>query len=163
MLAELESCPSNWKSGSEKLRIGHGKVRVYRGTGVSRGVRRTTWERSLKNWELQISCFEEFLGGENVWGLAPASLPHTLGYACTLYAPTSPPPNETVRVRQVIILGRLTCPNRIDLTFQLSGPSATPRLSQRKLSHHVWEKLNRGFSQTGGFPIFFGNIPCRCS
>ena len=75
-------------------RIGHGEVRVYRGTGVSRGVRRTTWERSLKIWELQIACFEEFLGGENVLGLVPASLPHTLGYACTSYAPTSPPPKE---------------------------------------------------------------------
>ena len=72
--------------------FGHGEVRVYRGTGVSRGVRRTTWERSLKTWELQISFFEEFLGGENVLGLVPASLPHTLGYACTFYAPTSPPP-----------------------------------------------------------------------
>ena len=68
------------------------KVRVYRGTGVSCGVRRTTWERSLKNWELQISCFEELLGGENVLGLVPASLPDTLGCACTFYAPTSPPP-----------------------------------------------------------------------
>ena len=67
---------------------------MYRGTGVSPGVRRTTWERSLKNWELQISCFEEFLGGENVLGLVPASLPHTLGYACTFYAPTSPPPSS---------------------------------------------------------------------
>ena len=47
-----------------------------------------------KNWELQISCFEEFWGGENVLGLVPASLPHTLGYACTFYAPTSPPPKE---------------------------------------------------------------------
>ena len=37
--------------------FGHGEVRVYRGTGVSRGVRRTTWERSPKIWELQISCF----------------------------------------------------------------------------------------------------------
>ena len=72
--------------------VGHGEVRVYRGTGVSRGVRPTTWERSLKNWELQISCFEEFWGGENVLGLVPASLPHTLGYACTFYDPTSPPP-----------------------------------------------------------------------
>ena len=27
-------------------KVGHGEVRVYRGTGVSRGVRRTTWERS---------------------------------------------------------------------------------------------------------------------
>ena len=66
---------------------------MYRGTGVSRGVRRTNWERSLKFWELQISCFEEFLGGEDVLGLVPASLPHTLGYACTFYAPTSPSPN----------------------------------------------------------------------
>ena len=65
---------------------------MYRATGVSRGVQRTTWERSLKNWELHISCFEEFLGGENVLGLVPASLPHTLGYACIFYAPTSPPP-----------------------------------------------------------------------
>ena len=72
--------------------FGIGEVQVYRGTGVPRGVRRTTWERSLKVWELQISCFEEFLGGENVLGLVPASLPHTLGYPCTFYAPTSPPP-----------------------------------------------------------------------
>ena len=75
----------------------HGEVRVYRGTGVSRGVRRTTWERSLKKWELQISCLEEFLGGGNVLGLFPASLPHTLGYACTFYAPTSPPPSSIER------------------------------------------------------------------
>ena len=67
---------------------------MYGGTGVSRGVRRTTWERSLKIWELQIPCFEEFLGGENVLGLVPASLLHTLGYACTFYAPTSPPPKK---------------------------------------------------------------------
>ena len=73
--------------GGEK--IGHGEVRVYRGTGVSREVQRRTCERSLKIWELQIPCFEEFLGGENVLGLVPASLPHTLGYACTSYAPTS--------------------------------------------------------------------------
>ena len=72
--------------------LGHGEVRVYRGTGVSRRVLRTTWERSLKNWELQIFCFEEFWGGETVLGLVPASLPDTLGYACTFYAPTFPPP-----------------------------------------------------------------------
>ena len=67
---------------------------MYRGTGVSRGVRRTTWDRSLKNWELQIPCFEEFFWGGNTLGLVPASLPHTLGYACTFYAPTSPPPRK---------------------------------------------------------------------
>ena len=31
---------------------------MYRGTGVSRGVRRTNWERSLKNWELKFSCLK---------------------------------------------------------------------------------------------------------
>ena len=81
--------------GGPKLAViwlGKGEVRVYRGTGVSHGVRRTTWDRSLKNWELQIPCFEEFFWGGNTLGLVPASLPHTLGYACTFYAPTSPPP-----------------------------------------------------------------------
>ena len=32
------------------------------------GCTEVPWERSLKIWELQISCFEEFSGGENVWG-----------------------------------------------------------------------------------------------
>ena len=42
----------------------------------------------------------KILGGENVLGLVPASLPHTLGYACTFYAPTSPPPmGRTPRIR----------------------------------------------------------------
>ena len=56
-----------------------------------------------KNLELQISCFEEFLGGENVLGLVPASLPHTLGYACAFYAPTSPPPKL---IKQLLLLDR---------------------------------------------------------
>ena len=56
-----------------------------------------------KNWELQISWFEEFLGGENVLGLVPASLPHTLGYACTFYAPTSPSPRNSFWPRREIV------------------------------------------------------------
>ena len=57
-------------------KIGHGEVRVYRGTGVSRGVRRTTWDRSLKNWELQTPCFEEFSGERTLWDSSlPVSLP----------------------------------------------------------------------------------------
>ena len=60
---------------------------MYRGTGVSHGVRRTTWERSLKIGELQIPCFEEFLGGEHVLGLVPASLPHTLSARLPLQSP----------------------------------------------------------------------------
>ena len=86
--------------GSEEagcVHIGHGEVRVYRGRGVSRGVRRTTWERSLKNWEIQISCFDEFFWGGNTLGLVPASLPHALGYACAFYGPTSPPQAQAPR------------------------------------------------------------------
>ena len=78
-----------WRAG-----LGHGEVRVHRGTGVSRRVRRTTWESSLQNWELQIPCFEEFFWGRNTLGLVPASLPHALGYACTFYAPL-PLPQRT--------------------------------------------------------------------
>ena len=89
-----------------KILLGHGEVRVYRGTGVSRGVQRTTWERSLKIWELQIPCFKEFSCGGNTLGLVPSCRPHSLGYACTLYAPTSPPlKNTTV----ILIRMRLFC------------------------------------------------------
>ena len=43
--------------------------------------------------QLGRGYFEESLAGENVLGLVPASLPHTLAYACAFYAPTSPPPS----------------------------------------------------------------------
>ena len=75
-------------------RIGHGEVRVYRGTGVSRAVRRTTWDRSLKNWELQIPCFEElFLGEGTLWDSSlPVSL--TLWDATALFTLPLPLPQE---------------------------------------------------------------------
>ena len=40
---------------------------MYSGTGVSCGVRRTTWERSPKNWELQIPCLKSFSGSGTRW------------------------------------------------------------------------------------------------
>ena len=86
--------PRNPEKIKDTKKFGHGEVRVYRGTGVSRGVRRTTWERSLEIWELPIPCFEEFFWGGNTLGLVPASLPHALGNACTFYTPTSPPPKS---------------------------------------------------------------------
>ena len=43
-------------------------------------------------WELQIPYFEEFFWGGNTLGLVPGSRPNTLGYACTFYVLTSPPP-----------------------------------------------------------------------
>ena len=42
----------------------------------------------------EIPCFEEFFfffWGGNTLGRVPAGLPHSLGYACTLYTPSSPP------------------------------------------------------------------------
>ena len=90
--AEMSTTPLKFTLKEFNAQIGHGEVWVYSGTGVPCGVRRATWERSLKNWELQIPCFEEFCWRENTLGLVPACLPHTLGYACTFYAPTSPPP-----------------------------------------------------------------------
>ena len=45
-----------------------------------------------QKWELQIPSFEDFFGEKNSLGLVPASVPHTLGYTCTLYSPTSPLP-----------------------------------------------------------------------
>ena len=37
-------------------------------------------------------CFEEFFRGGNTLGFVPASLPHTLGYACTFLRPHFPSP-----------------------------------------------------------------------
>ena len=37
-------------------------------------------------------CSEEVFWGGNTLGLVLATLPYGLGYACTFYAPTSPPP-----------------------------------------------------------------------
>ena len=47
-----------------------------------------------KNGRLQIPIFEEFFWGGNTLGLVPSSHSHSLGYACTLYAPTSPLKNR---------------------------------------------------------------------
>ena len=46
-----------------------------------------------------------FLGGGNTLGLVPASLPHALGYACTFYPPTSPPPSVWSRARPETVFG----------------------------------------------------------
>ena len=65
---------------------------MYRGTGVSRGVRRTTWERSLKIWELQISCFEEFWGVERTFWDSSLLVSLTLWDTPTLFTPPLPLP-----------------------------------------------------------------------
>ena len=69
---------------------------MYRGTGVSRGVRRTTWDRSLKNWELQIPCFEVFSGEGTLWD---SSLPVSLSLWDTpaLFTPHFPSPKSCAK------------------------------------------------------------------
>ena len=69
--------------------IANGEVRVYKSTGVSRGVRQTTWERSLKKWELQIPSFKEFSGRGTLWD---SSLPVTLALWDTPVLCTPPLP-----------------------------------------------------------------------
>ena len=73
--------------------FGQGEVRVYKGTGVSRGVRRTTWERSLKNWELQTPCFEEFFLGREHFGTRPCQSPSRFGIRLHFLRPHFPSPN----------------------------------------------------------------------
>ena len=54
-----------------------------------------------KNWELQISCFEELLGGENVFGTRPCAL--TLWDTPVLFTPPLPlPENCTTTARSVL-------------------------------------------------------------
>ena len=43
-----------------------------------------------QNMGAQILWFKEFFWRRNTLGLVPSSHPHSLGYACTLHAPTSP-------------------------------------------------------------------------
>ena len=66
---------------------------VYRGTGVSRGVWRTTWERSPKIWELQSKSLvlKSFSGEGTLWDSSlPVSL--TLWDTPALFTPPLPLP-----------------------------------------------------------------------
>ena len=71
------TAPSDFLHSSRGLpaHFGHGEVRVYRGMGVSCGMRRTTWDRSLKNWQLQILVLKSFSGEGTLWD---SSLPVSL-------------------------------------------------------------------------------------
>ena len=55
--------------------------------GVSHGVRPTTCDISLENRANSL-ILKSFSEKGNALGLVPSSLPHTLGYACTVYNPT---------------------------------------------------------------------------
>ena len=57
-----------------------------------------------KNLGAPNLLFSRVFGWRERLGLVPASLPHTLGCACTCYAPTSPPPKEKSRIKKWIKL-----------------------------------------------------------
>ena len=89
-----KKCPRSREcSQSVQDTFGRGNVQVYRGTGISRGVRRTTWDRSLKNWELQSLVLKSFSGEGTLWDFSlPVSL--TLWDTLALFTPPLPLPQH---------------------------------------------------------------------
>ena len=77
------------------------EVRVFRGTGVSRRVRQTHWERSLKNCELQISCFEEFWVERTFWD-SSLLVSLTLWDTLVLFTPPLPVPLNPAHLGPVV-------------------------------------------------------------
>ena len=71
-------------------RFGHGEVRVYRGTGVSRGVRRTNRERSLKKWELSNSLVLKSFWVETTFWDSSLLVSLTLWVTPVLFMPPLP-------------------------------------------------------------------------
>ena len=72
--------------------VGNGEVRVYKGTGVSRGVRRTTWERSLKNGSSNSPVLKSFLLGRDHFGTRPFQSPSLSGIRLYFVRPHFPSP-----------------------------------------------------------------------
>ena len=89
----IEICPPHKNPPLETPKqIGHGKARVYRGTGVSRGVQPTIWERSLKFGSSSYPFFWRLFLGRKHRGTRPCQCPSHFGIRLYfLYAPTSPP------------------------------------------------------------------------
>ena len=71
--------------------LGRGEVGVYRGTSVSRGVRPTTWERSLKNGSSKSLCFDDFFWEREHFGTRPCS---HFGMHLYVVHPHFPSPNS---------------------------------------------------------------------
>ena len=109
-------------------------------------------------------------------GLVPAGLPHTLGHACTFYAPTSPPPifarHNTQKIRGRARGGKRAKKTRVPKDVALFLPSLKLRHSKRRVvlwgpvmaancfsldrlkrSPGAWAAKRGGFKR-GGFPIW---------
>ena len=101
--------------------LGNWEVQVYRGMGVSRRVWRTTWERSPKNWELQIPCFEEFFWGGTHWD-SSLLVSLTLWDTLVLLRPHFPSPkNRAVQIP--VVWSLLTLAGSLTLLPKPSRPS----------------------------------------
>ena len=79
-----------------------------------------------KNGKSKSLVLKGFFWGGNTLGLVPSCRPHSLGYACTFYAPTSPPLKKSFcyifRARPKSIFRRF---------FSDFGPEPRNRLSPR--------------------------------
>ena len=91
---EAHTSPNLGGENSTALRktlFGHGEVRVYRGTGVSCGVRRTTWERSQKIGSSKSLVLKSFWVERTLWD-SSLLVSLTLWDAPVLFTPPLPLP-----------------------------------------------------------------------
>ena len=128
----------------------HRKVRVY-------PVEPTTWERSLKRWELHIPDLDGLCWGGNTSGLVPSSLPQILGYAYTLYAPTLPIFGSCL----LILLAHVPLGEPVGPLFQASrAPQRVQSLKTINLQKPLTTGCMRGQRAifTPGFPSGSGGL-----
>ena len=164
-VAHLESLDLSAPNRAIAICVGHGEVRVYKGTGVSRGVERTTWERSLKKWELQIPCFKAFFSGDrSLWesGTRPFQSPSLSGIRLYFVRPHFPSPNcdsnhksqitsdfETVRAfsEKLIVLNRCIrnwhCDSNSDLNTGSNRKSRDLKVRFELPETAIWKKFLR--------------------
>ena len=101
-----------------------------------------------RKWELQNPCFEGVSWGGNTLGLVPDSLPHSLGYAWALYAPT-PPLQRT---------------DEYACLLQNEIGKKEPRKSlPRPMNRKTLRRIARGNWICGDFPTWNLLFPIRCA
>ena len=79
-----------------------------------------------------MPCFEESFYGGNTLGLGPASLPHTLGYACTR---TSPLPRKVFKRFSANFLSLVALLSRGPKHFPENSRQSSQPLACKKAEH----------------------------
>ena len=106
--------------------IGHGEVRVHRGTDVSRGVRRTTWDRSLYKIGSSKSLALKSFSGREHFGTRPCQSPSHFGIRLHFLCPHFPSPNTILPGNRAFSGGAWS----IFIAYGFAGPtwahSSTP-------------------------------------